>query len=666
MQRAYSILTVKSVGEDERVIRGVASTPRPDRVDDVMNPLGAIFALPMALLLHHDAKSPVGHVEFAQPTKDGIPYTARILKSDEPGRVKDRLDEAWHSVKLGLIRAVSIGFRGLEAKMLKSGGTQYDKWEWLELSLVTIPANAEATITTIKAVDTALRAASGHAQGDDDPSLTPGATGLKTPATPKRRGGVSPMKTIAEQITALEAARQSKAAQMASVMQKSVDEGRSTDTSEQEEFDTLESEIGSIDADLKRFRSLEKAQAFKATSVDGVKDAQSAIEARGGIGHNSGVQNITSSIKMPEKLEKGIEFSRYVLCVAQGKGNLMQSVEIAKSRYGENSDVIGLIKAAVAAGTTTDATWAGPLVDLYTRYTGDFVEFLRPQTIIGKFGMGSIPSLRRVPFNVNIVEQTSGGDGYWVGEGKPKPLTKFDYTSVNLRWAKVANIAVLTEETLRLSNPSAKSEVRRALAAALISRLDTDFVDPTKAAVSNVSPASITNGVTPIPSSGIDADAIREDVAVAMSAYIDANITPTEGVWIMPATIALRLSLMRNALGQKEWPELSMMGGTFEGLPVIVSQYVPTITGGSYVILANASDIWLADDGQVTIDASREASLQMLDNPTNNSGAGTATTMVSMFQTNSVALRAERWINWQKRRSAAVQVIDGVNWGAAA
>ncbi|EOU6806997.1 hypothetical protein ACN6XO_004898, partial [Escherichia coli] len=36
------------------------------------------------------------------------------------------------------------------------------------------------------------------------------------------------------------------------------------------------------------------------------------------------------------------------------------------------------------------------------------------------------------------------------------------------------------------------------------------------------------------------------------------------------------------------------------------------------------------------------------------------------FQTNSVAIRAERWINWRRRRTAAVAVISGVNYGTAA
>ena len=74
-------------------------------------------------------------------------------------------------------------------------------------------------------------------------------------------------------------------------------------------------------------------------------------------------------------------------------------------------------------------------------------------------------------------------------------------------------------------------------------------------------------------------------------------------------------------------------------------------------------DVYLADDGQVVVDASREASLQMLDNPTNNSASATATSLVSLWQTNSVGLRAERFINWKKRRAEAVQYMEDVIWG---
>ena len=181
-----------------------------------------------------------------------------------------------------------------------------------------------------------------------------------------------------------------------------------------------------------------------------------------------------------------------------------------------------------------------------------------------------------------------------------------------------------------------------------------------------MSPASITNGVTPVPSSGNDADAIREDVRALMATFIAANNPPTSGVWVMSANTALALSLMQNPLGQTEFPGITMAGGTFMGLPVIVSEYFAAVSAGGYVALVNASDIYFGDEGGVMVDVSREASLQMLDNPTNNSISGTATSMVSMWQTNSVAFRAERILNWSKRRASAVAVLSEVNWGLPA
>lgn len=129
----------------------------------------------------------------------------------------------------------------------------------------------------------------------------------------------------------------------------------------------------------------------------------------------------------------------------------------------------------------------------------------------------------------------------------------------------------------------------------------------------------------------------------------------------MSSTTALALSMRKNALGQKEYPEMTLLGGTFRGLPVIVSQYV-----GNQLVLVNAPDIYLADDGGVAVDMSREASLEMESDPAGDSITPTGTELVSMFQTNSVAIRAERWINWKRRRTAAVAVISGVNYGAGA
>ena len=100
---------------------------------------------------------------------------------------------------------------------------------------------------------------------------------------------------------------------------------------------------------------------------------------------------------------------------------------------------------------------------------------------------------------------------------------------------------------------------------------------------------------------------------------------------------------------------------------MIVSQHAHTAAAGDMLIAANADAIALADDGQVTVDASREASLEMSDAPTGDAGAATpvATSLVSMWQTNSLALRAERFINWEKLRTGAVVYMEDVVWGGS-
>ena len=157
MNRAYSLLTVKRVSEDERVIEGLATTPAPDRMGDVVEPDGASFKLPLPLLWQHNSREPVGHVLDASVGKDGITVTARIMRMPEPGRLKDRLDEAWQSVKSGLVQGLSIGFMATERSYIEdTNSIRFLKWNWLELSLVTIPANAEASITTVRSLcDTA-------------------------------------------------------------------------------------------------------------------------------------------------------------------------------------------------------------------------------------------------------------------------------------------------------------------------------------------------------------------------------------------------------------------------------------------------------------------------------------------------------------------------------
>lgn len=153
MNRAYSVLEIKAVDDEQRVLTGIATTPETDRMGDIVDPLGAKFAAEIPLLWQHQHDKPVGMAKFGKPTKSGIPFTATIAKILEGGPLKDLTDMAWQSVIAKLVRGVSIGFRALEHSYMESGGVRFSATEIYELSLVTIPANASATIQTIKAYD---------------------------------------------------------------------------------------------------------------------------------------------------------------------------------------------------------------------------------------------------------------------------------------------------------------------------------------------------------------------------------------------------------------------------------------------------------------------------------------------------------------------------------
>lgn len=654
LYRAYSLIDVKEFDEPRRKFSGTATSPVPDRIGDVINPLGIKYSPTLPLLLYHDSHKPVGEVRFKKPTAKGVEFESVISEVDRPGVVKERLNEAIDSLnaKPPLIRGVSIGFRPLVPPTFikETGGMYFDEVEVLELSMVVIPMHADATISALKSFDTHVPAESGTGTQVVAPSLS--AVVDLNPPKKARKGAPTAMskKSTADQIAGLEATRVEKSAALNELQEKVTGEGRTKDANERQSFDDLKDDIAGIDAELKDLRDLEAMNVKAAVAAPAIHTVDAASAARGG---HSVV------VKDPE-LPPGIGFARYAIAGIMARKTQTTLEQFAKSRWPDHGALHQFItKAAVPAGLTTNPTWAGNLVDP-TNLASEFLEFLRPLTVIGR-----IPGLRRVPFNVRITGQSTGAVANWVGEGRAKPVTSFGTTATTLLYTKIAAIAVVTEELARFSSPSAETLVRDELARAVIERMDIDFLDPAQAAVTGINPASITNGVTPLSSAGVSEANIRTDITTLLTAFIEGNHDVAGLVLVMPNTLAMAASLMVNSLGQPSFPGIGISGGTLLGIPVVATQYAGNQSGsGNLVIALNARDIALADDGQVSLDSSREASIEMSDAPAGNSGTPTGASLVSMYQTNSVAIRAERFINWAKLRTDAVVFIDDANWGS--
>lgn len=608
------------------------------------------------VLFNHDKNQIVGLWENIRIEGKKLKATLRFAEKGTSAKI----DEIRSLVEQGILRATSVGFRPLRAKLQEGKpkskdddndlhpfpGIKFHEQELLEASLVAVPANANA-LRLAKSLGVSEETQRMIFRSGDSKQLKGAVGSAKVTINVERKEAKMAKKTIAEQIAGFEATRASKDARMKEIMNEAAEAGETLNEEQKIEYDELAQDVKSVDEHVVRLRALERSSVAKAVEVKAA-DPDTASRSRGTVR----VEGVRSNVP------KGILYARYVIAKFHGWRHQKDPVQAARdfNYFDETPELETILKAPVAVGTTQGTTWARPLVEPQFM-ASEFIELLTPLTIIGR-----IPGLRRVPFNIKIPRVTTAATVSWVGEGMVKPVSAMAFDSISLGFTKVAGIVPVTEELFRFSNPAIEALVRDSLLDAVAKLTDFDFLDPSKVAVEGVSPASITNGVLAHTASGTTADALRADLGRLLATYAGQNQNLSGLVLVMTSQMAIRFSLMRNTLGNQEFPGLGPSGGTLEGIPVVVSENIVS-TGspaGQLIIAINAPEVLLADDGSVAIDISREASLQMESAPDSPPSATTVT--VSLWQHNMVGIRAERGINWMKRRAGAVQYIEGANY----
>ena len=657
-QRAYSTLEIKAATEDggKRRFTGIASTIATDRMGDVVEPKGASFKLPIPLLWQHNSHEPIGWITAARVTDKGIEVDGEVatIPDDPEGDLSKQLKKYWQQMKSGLVRGLSIGFNAQEtARIEGTYGYHILKWLWLELSAVTIPANEQATILAIKSADLASLAASGHrALSDGRASALPGVPGFSKSAassgsqTPTGKG--STMKTAYQELAELRETRVTKTARMSELQDAAKAAERRLSQEEATEFDTLLADVDALDDQI-RLKSLEALNGAAARPVAG-DNSKAASESRSGL---SFVKKADADDKF-----KGQAFTRFLIAkavsfVEMHKGNVVHPADVAKHRWGDRPQLVQYIRAAVAGGGTGAGEWGQELVSIDNRFQGDFVEFLYSKTVFD-----ALP-LRPMPHNVNIKGQDGAATGYWVGESKAIPVSKADFNDVDLEPLEVDALAVCSQRLLRDSSPSAEMWIRDSIAQASAQRVDTTFLS-NAAASAGVSPAGILNGLTPLAPSGADAAAVRADFQALVAPFLAAK-NGGGLVQIMTPSMAMALSMLVNALGQTEFPDVMETGGTLFKRPVYTGD---NVAGGDWIVL-KPSDIWKIGDTGIQVSMSDQATIEMNDAPAGASDTPTAMAShtVSLWQTNSVGFKVTRGINYKIRRAGAVQVLSNAEYG---
>jgi hypothetical protein len=336
-------------------------------------------------------------------------------------------------------------------------------------------------------------------------------------------------------------------------------------------------------------------------------------------------------VEILERSERSVDFLTACRVIALAKGDKQTALRLCDMHRPRVSEAV---KGAIAAASTANAS---TLVQFPTAAAG-FLESLRSISVFDRLMAGGMV---RAPLYTRSIVVSTGATGANPGEAEIKPISSLQLDGALLRPIKTSAIVVATEELIKFGMPTPlfDSELRRAVSAVTNSQFLAGLVAAT----------------TPTASAGATAANILTDLKTLLDA-IDYG----EGArlyFITSPDDAKGIGTVINAAGQLQFPNFSVVGGG-EVLPGIVGLISSDLPSGAAVML-DATQLLAGDEG-VTIDASRQATIQLNTSP--DSPATASTVPTSLWQQGLAAIRCERVFGYTVARSGAVASLSGVNY----
>lgn len=349
-----------------------------------------------------------------------------------------------------------------------------------------------------------------------------------------------------------------------------------------------------------------------------------------------------------EPAARARDFVSLARVIALSKGGHWRLAEVAREA-GLSSAVLEVLdaptkvydfsqrlKAAAATGSTSDSTWAAPLA-AYEVLANAFLESLQN---FGAFDR-LLGSMRQVPIRTRVGASTAAASGSAVGQGMVKSISKLSLAGGMVDERKAVAILVLTEELARFGATAAGNLFAAELSNAVAVATDTEFV------------SVLTAGAPSIGSSGVTAEHVRNDLRGLLSLITTSARSAL--FLLMTSAVAKTLSILHTSAGDSAFPGMTPGGGTIGGIEAVVSDGVPSAT----MVLVDAQQVAAASE-TIQLEAAREAAVQM-DSAPDSPPSGT-TNFLSLWQTNHVGLRAERFFGATKLTSSGAAVLTGANY----
>lgn len=344
------------------------------------------------------------------------------------------------------------------------------------------------------------------------------------------------------------------------------------------------------------------------------------------------------------KTEVAKDFASVCRFIAKGRADTEEELRHVSPR------VQRIRKTAVAAGTLGGTTWGDDVS--WQELTREWLTLLSSRTLLGK-----VP-FRKGAVNTRTLLEDSPGSASWVAEGAGIPLSRLSLDVVQLLPSKIAGMCVFTTELMDTANPASLDAINRAMSNTIGRYSDQALVNPDIAAVAGKNPASLTNGAIQVASTGSAEAQVTANIKSLLQVHVDAGADLMDVYVCMHPNTALHLSQLLTAGNIRAYPNLGVRGGEIWGVPVVTS--VGAVCSGSpteKVIAAINTSGAIVADGDLEISASNRALVQMDDATTQNAATGTATDVVSLFQTGATAVKFIRGLTFARSHTNAVSYM---------
>jgi hypothetical protein len=255
---------------------------------------------------------------------------------------------------------------------------------------------------------------------------------------------------------------------------------------------------------------------------------------------------------------------------------------------------------------------------------------------------GAIPA----PLRGRLGVVAAAAVGRTVAEGRPKVVSRLEFDSSALTPAKAVALIVATMELLELGIAEGAELLEAELLKACSASVDGELV------------SVLTAGT---PSSAASTGSFAADLNLAVSGFPD-NAAARIVALVAPAT-ARQLATVSDPDGHLLFPDVDAgMGGNAGSIRVVPTGALASPDSDPpNAIVVDARGVAIAATPlQVAISA--EASISMIDSPTNASDTPTPTQVTSLWQTNSCGVRAEREFVVELVRANAVHIVEGAHY----